>query len=111
MVSYRNAQCGQPLYLISGLRVKKVVFLRDNGDRCLVSTDSGGAIRVSRKRLFTSSDEAEEHLPRVTIERTVVASDEETVDCSFAPSRQNNHVSQTWRYADYSVPGDGWAKR
>ena len=111
MVAYRNTQCGQPLYLISGLRIEKVSFLRDNGDRCLVSTDSGGAIRVSRKRLFTSNDEAEEHLPRVTIERTAVASDGENADFSFTPSRQNHHVSQTWRYADYSVPGDGWAKR
>ena len=51
---------GQVLYLACGGHwIETVTYIHTCSDRCLVATETGGAIRVSHRRLFQTHAEAE----------------------------------------------------
>lgn len=57
-----SLQCGQNVFMVCGLQVESVTFLRHVNGRCLVSWGNGGT-SVNQSRLFLTEDEARQHLP------------------------------------------------
>lgn len=49
--------------VVSGLFIKQVTVVKEEGEFCLVRFEDGGGIRIRRSRLYETKEEAEQILP------------------------------------------------
>lgn len=85
----------KPLYLLSGIRIEEVTYIRRRGDRVVVATSTGGQICVNASRLFEKREDAEARVP---------FNKQHIQSC-----RGDGEISQSWRRD--GIEGDGWARR
>ena len=49
--------------IVSGLFIRQVTVVRNEGEFCLVRFEDGGGVRIRRNRLYATKEEAEKELP------------------------------------------------